>query len=77
MKWPRVGRFCTEGLAARNAAGLGFLQGNWLSGMDSNHDKGLQRALCYHYTTGQAGTKIAGAGNYRKGKSGSGKTKNN
>ena len=21
--------------------------------MDSNHDKGLQRALCYHYTTGQ------------------------
>ena len=26
----------------------------WLSGMDSNHDKSLQRALCYHYTTGQA-----------------------
>lgn len=25
----------------------------WLSGMDSNHDKGLQRPLCYHYTTGQ------------------------
>ena len=23
----------------------------WLSGMDSNHDKSLQRALCYHYTT--------------------------
>ena len=22
--------------------------------MDLNHDKGLQRALCYHYTTGQA-----------------------
>ena len=22
--------------------------------MDSNHDKGLQRALCYHYTIGQA-----------------------
>jgi hypothetical protein len=21
--------------------------------MDSNHDKGLQRALCYHYTIGQ------------------------
>src|SRR3982751_6107801 len=29
-------------------------RGIWLSGMDSNHDKGLQRALCYHYTTGQA-----------------------
>ena len=27
--------------------------GNWLSDMDSNHDKGLQRALCYHYTIGQ------------------------
>lgn len=25
---------------------------NWLSDMDSNHDKGLQRALCYHYTIG-------------------------
>lgn len=25
----------------------------WLSGMDSNHDKSLQRALCYRYTTGQ------------------------
>jgi hypothetical protein len=27
---------------------------SWLSDMDSNHDKGLQRALCYHYTIGQA-----------------------
>ena len=26
---------------------------DWLSDMDSNHDKGLQRALCYHYTIGQ------------------------
>ena len=25
---------------------------DWLSDMDSNHDKGLQRALCYHYTIG-------------------------
>ena len=25
----------------------------WLSDMDSNHDKGLQRALCYRYTIGQ------------------------
>ena len=33
------------------------LQGKvkWLSGMDSNHDKELQRLLCYHYTTGQGG----------------------
>lgn len=30
---------------------------NWLSGMDSNHDKELQRLLCYHYTTGQHGLK--------------------
>ncbi len=27
--------------------------------MDSNHDKGLQRALCYHYTIGQTARKIA------------------
>ena len=35
-----------------------FPRQEWLSDMDSNHDKGLQRALCYHYTTGQtvAGT---------------------
>lgn len=26
---------------------------NWLSGLDSNQDKCLQRALCYRYTTGQ------------------------
>ncbi len=31
----------------------------WLSDMDSNHDKSLQRALCYHYTIGQTGMKIA------------------
>ena len=30
----------------------------WLSDMDSNHDKGLQRALCYHYTIGQSGLKL-------------------
>jgi hypothetical protein len=30
----------------------------WLSDMDSNHDKGLQRALCYHYTIGQTDIKI-------------------
>ena len=29
--------------------------------MDSNHDKGLQRALCYHYTIGQTGEKLAAA----------------
>src|SRR5215467_2731038 len=27
--------------------------GDWLSGLDSNQDKELQRLLCYHYTTGQ------------------------
>ncbi len=27
---------------------------DWLSDMDSNHDKSLQRALCYHYTIGHA-----------------------
>ncbi len=32
---------------------IAFSLEEWLSGMDSNHDKSLQRALCYHYTTGQ------------------------
>jgi hypothetical protein len=41
---------------------------SWLSGMDSNHDKELQRLLCYHYTTGQAGHKLATAPARRKGK---------
>ena len=27
--------------------------------MDSNHDKELQRLLCYHYTTGQNRLKVA------------------
>ncbi len=36
-----------------------FPKKNWLSGMDSNHDKELQRLLCYHYTTGQSRTKLA------------------
>jgi hypothetical protein len=30
----------------------------WLSDMDSNHDKSLQRALCYHYTIGQTEIKL-------------------
>ncbi len=34
--------------------------------MDSNHDKGLQRALCYHYTIGHAGLKVVSRSNWRK-----------
>ena len=26
----------------------------WLPDMDLNHDKQIQRLLCYHYTIGQA-----------------------
>jgi hypothetical protein len=36
--------------------------------MDSNHDKSLQRALCYHYTIGQTAGKIAFRECERKGK---------
>ena len=36
--------------------------------MDSNHDKGLQRALCYHYTTGQTVWKVALGDRWRKAK---------
>ena len=32
---------------------------DWLSDMDSNHDKSLQRALCYRYTIGQADPNLA------------------
>ncbi len=40
----------------------------WLSGMDSNHDKSLQRALCYHYTTGQTANRLTFRDFERKGK---------
>jgi hypothetical protein len=40
----------------------------WLSGMDSNHDKELQRLLCYHYTTGQDGYILTSWLDRRKGK---------
>jgi predicted Rossmann fold flavoprotein len=36
--------------------------------MDSNHDKELQRLLCYHYTTGQDRHKLAANPRPRKGK---------
>ena len=36
--------------------------------MDSNHDKGLQRPLCCHYTTGQAGGEVSGGRQGRKAK---------
>lgn len=49
------------GLAAAPLPGweLVFSLRKWLSGMDSNHDKELQRLLCYHYTTGQGGHNVA------------------
>jgi hypothetical protein len=34
--------------------------------MDSNHDKGLQRALCYHYTIGQTAFKLSVTRGQRK-----------
>src|SRR5262245_9875044 len=34
--------------------------------MDSNHDKELQRLLCYHYTTGQERPKLASPCKWRK-----------
>lgn len=32
------------------------LMKRWLPDMDLNHDKQIQRLLCYHYTIGQAGS---------------------
>src|SRR5688572_1642190 len=31
---------------------------SWLSDLDSNQDKSLQRALCYRYTIGQSAVKV-------------------
>src|ERR1051325_9627394 len=36
--------------------------------MDSNHDKSLQRALCYHYTIGQTTVNLAFTPRSRKAK---------
>ena len=44
-----------------------FFPEDWLSDMDSNHDKCLQRALCYHYTIGQRAPKIDSRAAQRKG----------
>lgn len=32
---------------------LGMLVKDWLPDMDSNHDKQIQKLLCYHYTIRQ------------------------
>lgn len=32
-----------------------LLRRSWLPDMDLNHDKQIQRLLCYRYTIGQAG----------------------
>ena len=45
-----------------------WFEQKWLSGMDSNHVKELQRLLCYHYTTGQHSPKLAPTRCRRKGK---------
>ncbi len=49
-------RNSTIGLGAPDGGAFqsGEAAEDWLSGMDSNHDKLLQRELCYRYTTGQA-----------------------
>src|SRR5581483_11983935 len=39
---------------------------SWLSDLDSNQDKSLQRALCYHYTIGQSAPKIPARRDRRK-----------
>lgn len=33
-------------------------EGDWLPDMDLNHDKQIQRLLCYRYTIGQAGSAV-------------------
>ena len=43
---------CRTGIEITDFIGENGLK-EWLSDMDSNHDKVLQRDLCYHYTIGQ------------------------
>ena len=50
----------------QDLASLVLFQGSWLSGLDSNQDKGLQRALCYRYTTGQDRFNLAVRGDESK-----------
>src|ERR1043166_7214918 len=61
LRWPQ---------ATQETAKPTHFQGakNWLSDMDSNHDKGLQRALCYHYTIGQTTPNLAFKPHSRKAK---------
>ncbi len=41
------------GMMGNHATNGNGLRLKWLSDMDSNHDKELQKLLCYHYTIGQ------------------------
>ena len=49
-----------EGHASMNAKGKTLecreVLRDWLPDMDLNHDKQIQRLLCYRYTIGQAGS---------------------
>lgn len=54
------GAYRVEANASVNAEGetlesRGVLR-DWLPDMDLNHDKQIQRLLCYRYTIGQAGS---------------------
>ena len=46
-------RFCFRKLSAAISSGR---RKDWLPDMDLNHDKQIQRLLCYRYTIGQAGS---------------------
>ena len=65
-------------LVIRNSFGVssfGIRVWIWLSGLDSNQDKGLQRALCYRYTTGQYHDNVTFGQGERKAKVSIGKNK--
>jgi hypothetical protein len=52
---PRGGGGCTRNATRSEQGAVPVTTGRegWLSGLDSNQDKLLQRELCYLYTTGQ------------------------
>ena len=53
MMGPGLTRVCTSSVILTVGLNCSSQTSKWLSDLDSNQDKILQRDLCYHYTIGQ------------------------
>lgn len=52
----RIHRGFPAGVLSGNSSPANGDRKDWLPDMDLNHDKQIQRLLCYRYTIGQAGS---------------------